>query len=543
MANVSILLIHGVGPFPEAQVMADVRSLLSSRGISTKSVQAVNWRRVAGDLSGEEPAFLEQIAAISRGVQGVVNIERPASSLPLRSMRNLGLIVAIVAPTLLLPPVPMRFWRAACLVWLAVTILQLVYAVVKGGRTVSAALVTSLLPWLWIVGHAFVVLPYLTLRFVLGTMGCWSVVLITCVLVPLSFFLVPVACFSILLPPIVYYVTSHGIHLGVYEWFVPIWRRVIERSGAAMLLLAADVVRYLGDAPHRRRIQQQVIDAINSSRNAHLIIVAHSLGSVIAVDALCSFASASANNITLITMGSPLRRLMHRLLPNEYPAPAGIRASLLQAGVIDRWINIYRPVDMVGASLFRGFSGDYSTKEWIKGWLPPLHAHMNYWNDPKVLERVLLGVTTNPINEVVCPVEREPLVNGPILADSPALRYAALIVFASIAYARLVLWFIALASSDRHSGCVLSLIALGIFVLGIPITLRIVIPNVLSLVGVHDGGADWVSPLAMSKKTYEAEVLPHPRQRSAPAHGIGDRANPPPSAPADRSSPKSFGSE
>jgi hypothetical protein len=144
------------------------------------------------------------------------------------------------------------------------------------------------------------------------------------------------------------------------------------------------------------RIQEFVSAAVNSSRcapgeAAHFVVVGHSLGSVIAVDSLLnSDAWMNLDRVTLITIGSPLKRFFFRLFPTVFfPEDADVCAKALShrfAGF--RWINCYRPFDPIGTRIGltkTSFTCDSSTKQFDR----ILTAHPNYWDDSRVRDAIL----------------------------------------------------------------------------------------------------------------------------------------------------------
>lgn len=505
-----VVLIHGVGPFDEAQVLADVRSRLGDARIAVDGIDVVNWRKLAGDLSGEENEFLAQIAAIARGVQGVVHLERAVPSAIARTLRNAVLLLPVIAPYLLL--VPDRRFMTIILpaVITAFALLQFVVAVVRERHTILAAFVSTALPWLWTSGHALVVIPYLFLRSAVGCSSCATIVLIPFVLVPAAMMMFQVPCLIIFVPPVVYFLASRGIHAAIFNGIVPLWRNSLERGLASGLLLAADVVRYLGDREYRDAIRDKVVAAIGRP-GERVIVVAHSLGSVIAADAVLGLSAPCAGEMTLVTMGSPLLRLMHRLLPREYPAPAALRAGLVNRGVIRQWINVYRPADMVGAALFAGEPGDLATDVWFVGWLPPLHAHLNYWNDPAILGLILKGIASQTMPRTGEAVDREPLRNAPLPARTRGFErfvFAVLIAGAIGGYARVFMYAWHSNLESCGAACLAFIGFLLLFVVVGYLAWTIGMPYTLSLCGLQEGGTVWVLAVRDSKQTYEEAVLP-----------------------------------
>lgn len=106
-----------------------------------------------------------------------------------------------------------------------------------------------------------------------------------------------------------------------------------------MIFSARQVRRYLTDPAVRQSVQSRVSAAVTDRTR---VIVAHSLGSVIAYETLC--AQPEWRNITFVTLGSPLalRRIVFDRLQ---PAPAAGRAQWPTC--VNRWFNIADRSDVV----------------------------------------------------------------------------------------------------------------------------------------------------------------------------------------------------
>jgi pimeloyl-ACP methyl ester carboxylesterase len=107
---------------------------------------------------------------------------------------------------------------------------------------------------------------------------------------------------------------------------------------------------YLTDAGFRSTAQSALVQAISPDTR---VVVAHSLGSIVAYEALCAHPEWPVH--TLITLGSPLgmRPILGRLVPSALPSPGRRPAS------VRTWINIADGADVVAlqkslASVFDG---------------------------------------------------------------------------------------------------------------------------------------------------------------------------------------------
>ncbi|GAA2295294.1 hypothetical protein GCM10010149_49460 [Nonomuraea roseoviolacea subsp. roseoviolacea] len=109
--------------------------------------------------------------------------------------------------------------------------------------------------------------------------------------------------------------------------------RLDARSAAFAGLFAPEVAAYLTDAVRRERVRQAVAATIR--RNGPRVVVAHSLGSVVAYEALWSDPTLQVD--LLLTLGSPLGMrnvIFERLLP----APVNGRGG--RPPGVRRWVNI-----------------------------------------------------------------------------------------------------------------------------------------------------------------------------------------------------------
>lgn len=108
------------------------------------------------------------------------------------------------------------------------------------------------------------------------------------------------------------------------------------------------------------------------------VIVAHSLGSIIAVDVLHDFAKRgeTADGVELVTMGSPYSAIFNYYFPHMF-APAS--QELLPN--VARWTNIYSENDYVGTRLSDGQGAIVEVVE------PPF-GHVAYFENPEVVGRI-----------------------------------------------------------------------------------------------------------------------------------------------------------
>jgi hypothetical protein len=185
-------------------------------------------------------------------------------------------------------------------------------------------------------------------------------------------------------------------------WVIPFYLAVALASGFLALITVAvvgllvkillDIFRYVGDPGYRAAIQAGLDDKVRELRGTAegrtFYLLAHSLGSVIAVDSLVhSVAWRKDDRVYLVTMGSPIRRSFQRFFPDIlFPASAAdIRATVAARVGSFRWVNVYRPLDYVGASLGLSRAGCGIDRRVRQGW----RFHVGYWSDPAVRDAVV----------------------------------------------------------------------------------------------------------------------------------------------------------
>jgi hypothetical protein len=177
---------------------------------------------------------------------------------------------------------------------------------------------------------------------------------------------------------------------------------VTVRMIAPSLKVLLDIFRYIGSVGYRETIQLHM-DALIRERGPGrpMYILSHSLGTVIALDSLLSSGEWHGDaQITLITLGSPIRRFFMQFFPGLFfPASTTTAAAAVAARVSFRWINCYRPLDQIGTAL--GLSSlpycrDVSTHQWKRIW----DAHSGYWSDDCVARVIAKAIIATPMNLV-----------------------------------------------------------------------------------------------------------------------------------------------
>lgn len=155
----------------------------------------------------------------------------------------------------------------------------------------------------------------------------------------------------------------------------------------------------------QERIEQRLIQVIREVLKAgdvtHLTVIAHSQGSMIAVDTLWFTylykvleRAKGQRKVYLVTLGSPVTHLYQHYFPWRYgplfpqqqeeedylqPWGEGLRRNL------DGWINLFRVNDFIGRNIegLPGFPDNVCFPKASKG-----GGHSGYWGDQKVLEEM-----------------------------------------------------------------------------------------------------------------------------------------------------------
>jgi hypothetical protein len=142
----------------------------------------------------------------------------------------------------------------------------------------------------------------------------------------------------------------------------------------------------------RERIQDRMRvltdSLLRDEKPDHLVIVAHSQGTVIALDVIARHgkrwlaALPQGGEIRLITMGSPARHLYSHYFPSafpSYPKRTGLRPyGENEEAVLSRWVNIFRVDDFVGTHIAE------RDESWPHEIPVPANGHTMYWVDRRV---------------------------------------------------------------------------------------------------------------------------------------------------------------
>jgi len=141
-----------------------------------------------------------------------------------------------------------------------------------------------------------------------------------------------------------------------------------------------DVCVYLyGDTTLQQAFQLTLQDQLHEAQKYdEVILVSHSLGTVIAFDVLNAWTEAKPHITTWFTMGCPLAKVLQ--------IDTGRQAQLTNPAMVDRWYNVYNTHDLVANPLSPTFSKDavYDIFVEVKdppGKTDPASAHDYFTND------------------------------------------------------------------------------------------------------------------------------------------------------------------
>jgi lipase (class 3) len=172
-----------------------------------------------------------------------------------------------------------------------------------------------------------------------------------------------------------------------------VWKELIVMAALALLCLGMsayswlldfgfDILQYTG----KERLRTSLIESVGKAMrwiheqapNAPILVVGHSLGSVLAAHAVASLSpdEPCLKRTSLVTMGSSLNYLS-RAFPSSVQAAPQLSETMCERV---RWINFWRRRDPVGKKLNIGGSAvQYSVGS---------GGHPNYWSDSRVWKAV-----------------------------------------------------------------------------------------------------------------------------------------------------------
>ena len=171
-----------------------------------------------------------------------------------------------------------------------------------------------------------------------------------------------------------------------------------------------DVLHYGGNEKHRTSLIEALAQSLRwfhaQAPNAAIVVVGHSLGSVVAAQSIASLAACDSwlSQVVLVTLGSPLNYI-NRVFPKSVQRVGELADALRAAHV--RWINLWRRSDPIGKFLD---IGDIETVQYCVG----PGGHPDYWSGGVVWKAVAfeaLGIGARSRNQIIgaadaCVLER-----------------------------------------------------------------------------------------------------------------------------------------
>jgi hypothetical protein len=152
---------------------------------------------------------------------------------------------------------------------------------------------------------------------------------------------------------------------------------VLRRDGRTPV--GAFVIRHQIEARFRRVLGE----LLHSHQPTNLAVIAHSQGTVVAIDVLRQKEWAAALDglatVTLVTLGTPLSHIYQYYFPEQYPALADNHWQHLRASV-DHWVNVFRLDDFVGTDVPGGEGA------WPENRHVGYGGHAHYWQQAEVLK-------------------------------------------------------------------------------------------------------------------------------------------------------------
>lgn len=195
------------------------------------------------------------------------------------------------------------------------------------------------------------------------------------------------------------------------------------------LKIILDIIRYLGECDYRTKILEELDQLIEREieANNQIVFLAHSLGSVIAIDYLLNYQCIENKyrRILLITMGSPFRRFFIRFFPGVifYPRINDTAITIQNRFQEFKWLNVYRPWDYIGASLNleKNVAGiDKSTEQYNRF---GFNSHSGYWEDQCVLNTINQAIYKLYTPKQIMPINSFNYLPNKVIITQPSINW------------------------------------------------------------------------------------------------------------------------
>ncbi len=387
-----LLIIHGVGDFDEETITEEVAGFASKHGIHPSKVSAFNWDQEVGGPFGGFALHLGILAELCAGLLNLANLGFLQTSLPYCGIPKsylrfqnwvfaLGQIVLSFLIVLCVLAFLDSSFKQARVSELAVLI---TLSILLSVSILGAALSGSTQGWVVSLRRLIVTILWPVFHFLAAPVGFGLIAIaalafnarISDSLEVQSGFLFALSYFGLRLATLALIIFA--------SWIVILPIRF-------QLKATSDTARYIGLVEYRENLQvllKQKLEEVTSNCD-YLIILTHSLGSVIAIDCMLEHGSlfAKLKQLDFVTMGSPLRRLFHRFFPDIFAPVDTINEALRSSITGFAWVNVYRPLDFIGTRLGNSESQieEFSTGQLLKN-------HPNYWRDSIVADLIAEGI-------------------------------------------------------------------------------------------------------------------------------------------------------
>ncbi len=400
-AKTTIILVHGVGLPGENLFGTKLPGILEKLSIGAHEIVEIDWHRVVPQpLRSRFSLNYDHFRGLMRGFVGA-SARAPDPNVMQRAFHFLMLLAPLVILLQAWRLWHMPTWLATELRWYGLiaglaAVLLLLESVIRLGRkglhqAFRQIFIALLWPFVFLFTHA------------LSTVGAviWTIAT-----------LIAAFCFYLFYWPDTYALTATGAPIvggtnvalafsslavlaigSAAFWSVASVTHILR----APLKVIADVICFMGDRQYYELLMGHLsarFASIDFATSSRVLIVGHSLGSAIVIAHLAHNPPPLPGDCWLhvVTMGSPLFRMLQRFFPSVWPDCDAIGKALSGCHGRFSWTNVYRPFDPIGGSIFtRGTERlrDVSTRQYG---LPPSRAHVGYWEDPKAVEAIRRAV-------------------------------------------------------------------------------------------------------------------------------------------------------
>jgi hypothetical protein len=417
-----IFLVHGVGPFNAKSIPDRVGAAFGPEW--PVEVIAFNWDQEVGRVFSAK-SYIPDLGVLSEISGGLVNASNlgfldnhPYVGIPRFALRivNFGALIAqlfgwlillLLLPRVLLPDAVWVVWYVCLSVFAGWMMLGALLS-----PSVAALIVCVrriLLTAAWPFAH-FLATPL--------AFGVLNLLLLVALFPAQLFFISQWADATLLaswwlFPVYLILRVALGISIIAVGAAVAV---VIHTVVAGPLKVLGDIFRYIGQPTYAARLQQGFVLEFERAvqDRTDIILLTHSLGSVIAVDCLRRYPhlTEKLKSVHLVTMGSPLKRLFANPFPNIFEAPSRLFAELNECISNFRWTNVYRPLDYIGARLSplnRSGILECRVRQRLK-------LHVDYWGDPAVIAVIKQALKDQRTKRAAAP---GPVIKGVIPYEAP----------------------------------------------------------------------------------------------------------------------------